>query len=246
MGPDHSIRGANVTDERRATSAPMIIGKGRRLSRRSVLACTGAALLGRAAPAYGQAVAFRIGSATFKVPGTYLFSEASVPGAAPGGTPQGFSFAFTMPDGAAAGEGVEFPPLSHPMVVDRGGGRYLVMCVDASASGPGARNVSPRAQLANELTDTGRLNYSKIDGMLDLGWSKAAGVDERYVALVSDRDRVGIESFLRRNGEGLFYYGNAEIEKPALTTVIYIPATKVAEARSCLNKMVELLKSWES
>ena len=216
------------------------------MSRRSVLTFTGAAMLGRAAPAYGQAAPFRIGSASFTVPPTYLFSDASLPGAAPERTPSGFSFAFTMPDGAAAGGGIAFPPLSHPLVLDRGSGRYLVLCDHASASGATAQNISPRQQLANTLAETSRFDYAKVDGMLDIGWSKAAHIDQRYIALVSDRDRIGVEALLTRNGDGLFYYGNAEVEQPALTTVIYIPATRVAEARSCLNKMVELLKNWEA
>lgn len=212
------------------------------LSRRSVLAAGGALAVGGAVDGDRQAI--ELGALRFSVPRPYLFGPFSEEAARLQGIPPNFSFAFEMPDGAPAGEGIEFPPVTHPYVLDRGNGRYLVMCYRVSPSGPDALNVSPARELANVLTNTSSNDYAKADDMLEINIPMRPDLKQRYMSFVSKRDRIGVQAFLNRIGNGQFFYGNAEIEKPDLAMVIYLPEQKISEALLSLQRASELLIDW--
>ena len=117
------------------------------------------------------------------------------------------------------------------------------MCYRASLSGAHALNPSPVQALEANLLDTDKVDFGKADGMLEIRRNAAAGIKQRYVSLISRRDRVGVAAFLEWVG-GQFFYGSAGLEKPAITTVIYLPAERVSQAAACLQKMADLVGDW--
>ena len=219
------------------------------LARRAVLAA-GATLAGWPLAASSGARAqdsrqrITLGQASFAVPKAYLFGELA-PNTTADGLPPRFSFAFLAPGGAAAGAGLQFPPVSHPYVAEHEGGQFLVMCYRVSASGPGALHTAPRDQLANTLVDTDLFTYSKEDGALVVRPSPADPREQRYVALVDDRDKSGIEAWLEHGQGTQFFFGTAAFEKPAVSTVVYIPQEHRTAISAVLAQASELLLSWK-
>ena len=217
------------------------------LTRRNTLAA-GAALLGQSAKAdTDDRQRITLGSSTFVVPKPYLFGEFMPAGATEDGLPPLFSFAFTAPNGAPAGEGIEFPPMSHPFVLERDNGQFLVMCyrVSASASEPKPLHVPPRGQLANTLTSTAQHVYSKEDDALIVKYKSTDLDEQRYVSLIDNRNGSGIEAFLTYLSGAQFFYGAAQFEKPHVTTVVYVPQERHVEIGAALAKASDLLLQWK-
>ncbi len=215
------------------------------LTRRTALASGAALATALRARAQDDHRVITLGGNTFAIPKPFLFGEFALPGEDADGLPPRFSFAFLAPGGGAAGEGLEFPPVSHPYVVNRDNGQFLVMCYRVAASGPDALNKPPRDQLANHLVSTELFVYSKDDDALVIRASPSDVDETRYLALIDERNKSGIEALLEQVGNGQFFFGNAAFEKPGVTTVIYIPQERHTAFGSVLAQASDLLMQWK-
>lgn len=195
-----------------------------------------------------------IGIHKFSVPKPYLFNEIMPPGVSPDGLPPYFSFAFLMPDGAPCGFETEFPPITHPYVLEREGGRYPVMCyrVASPVGVDGHRPIRPPAhdQLNSSLLATDIYDFSAKDGQLALSFKgQKDNVDSRFASDVDRETDVVTEIFLiqvDRNAQ--FFYGACNIcirSNPLASFVLYIPAVKIAYAMKCAKKAANFLMNWK-
>ena len=194
-----------------------------------------------------------IGIHKFSVPKPYLFNEIMPPGVSPDGLPPYFSFAFLMPDGAPCGFETEFPPITHPYVLEREGGRYPVMCyrVASPIGVDGHRPIRPPAhdQLDSHLLATEMYDFSTKDGQLALSFKgQSDNVDSRFASDVDAKTGVITEMFLHQiDRTSQFFYGACTItirDDPLASFVMYLPATRIAEALAVGKKASELLIGW--
>ena len=220
--------------------------KAAKLTRRLALAGGALASSGlRAAENDRQRI--ELGKTVFMVPKAYLFDEFLPPGTNTDGLPPRFSFAFTAPNGAPAGVRLEFPPLSHPFVLERDGGQFLVMCyrVEATSNADSA-HTRPRDQLANFLLPTTRSTYSAQDNDLVIKSRQHPSGEERYVALLDRSSESGIEAFFVRIEGTQLFSGAVEFEKPGVTAVVYIPVEHHTEIDAVLTLISQILMKWRN
>ncbi len=196
-----------------------------------------------------------IGIHKFRVPKPYLFDEITPPGVSPDGLPPHFSFAFLMPDGAPCGFETEFPPITHPYVLEREGGRYPVLCYRVASpigvDGHRPIRLSAHEQLNSSLLATDMYDFSTKDGQLALSFKgQRDNVESRFASDVEKATGVTTEVFLvQLSRTAQFFYGACNISirsNPLASFVLYIPSSKIAYALESGKKAANLLINWRA